>query len=474
MPRSLPRLRLSRLRLRKAFPIRELERVLEDGREVAAVIGLLGRRGVGDLLRLELVAPAQLQPVDPHLAGGVVDQPLHEVVALGPAGAAVGGHEARVGEHALGRDLDQRRAVDADHVLDRIERRRQRRHRAEIGAHVAGAGEPQREEAAVGVERELGDLLVVAAVAVGEEARRALVGPFDRPPEQARAVQHRDVFGIGLRLHAEGAADIAGEQAQLGRRNVEDFGELAAQAEHALASDMEGEALALRIVGGDRGARLHGVDDEAVVEELEPRHMGGVGEGLLHLLGVAEMIVERDVVGHVVEELRRAGLHRLARLGDRGEGLDVEHDRFRGLLRLDRGLGDHAGDGVADEADLVDRERRAERLLHRRAVAVLERRHAFEPAIAGGLQVGAGIDREHAGHRARGRSVDALEHAMGMARPHDRRIGLAGKAQVVGVAALAAHELGVLGARHRLPDAELLHRPCACIILNIHDFCAPK
>ena len=120
------------------------------------------------------------------------------------------------------------------------------------------------------------------------------------------------------------------------------------------------------------------------------------------------MIVERDVVGDVVEQLRRAGLDRLARPRDGGQRLDVEHDRFGRLLGLDRGLRDHAGDGVADETDLVDRERRPRRLLHRSAVAVLERRHAFEAAVAGRLQVGAGIDREHAGHCLRGGGVDPL------------------------------------------------------------------
>ena len=375
-----------------------------------------------------------------------------------------------VGEHALGRDLDQRRAVDADHVLHRIDGRRQRRHRAEIGAEIAGAGQAHREEVAVRVERELGDLLVVAAVAVGEKARRTLVGPFDRTPEQARRVQQADIFGIGLRLHAERAADIAGEDAHLVRRDVEDLGELAAQPEHALAADMEGEAFALGIVGGDGRARLHGVDHEAVVEELEPGHMGGLGEGRLHLLGVAVVVVERHVAGDVVEQLRRAGLDRLAGAGDGGQRLDVEHDGLGGFLGLDRGLGDHAGDGVADETDLVDGERRPRRLLHGGAVAVLERRHAFEAAIAGGLQVRPGIDGEHAGHLQRGGGIDALEHPVGMARPHDHRIGLAGKDQVIGIMPLAAHQLRVLGARHRLADAEFLQSPRAGIILNIHDF----
>ena len=72
-----------------------------------------------------------------------------------------------------------------------------------------------REELAVLVERELAGRLVVAAVIVGDEAARALVGPFHRAAELARRMQHADIFGKDRRLHAERAADIAGEHAHL-------------------------------------------------------------------------------------------------------------------------------------------------------------------------------------------------------------------------------------------------------------------
>ncbi len=56
-------------------------------------------------------------PVDAHLARGGFDKPFHVVVALGPAGAAIGAHRGGVGEQAFGRDLDQRRGIDADDVF---------------------------------------------------------------------------------------------------------------------------------------------------------------------------------------------------------------------------------------------------------------------------------------------------------------------------------------------------------------------
>ena len=222
MPRSLPRLLALALALVEALPVGDFERLLEDRREIAAVVGGAGGGLAGNFALADLVAAAQLDAVDAGLGRGVVDQPLHEIIALGPAGAAVGADEGRVGEHALGGHFHQRRAVEADDVAHDVERRRLRRHGAQEAAEIAVAGQPQRQEMSVGVERELGGLLVVAAVIVGHEARRALVGPFHRPAERARGVQDADIFRIDLRLHAERAADIAGEHVHLVGRHLHD------------------------------------------------------------------------------------------------------------------------------------------------------------------------------------------------------------------------------------------------------------
>ena len=135
--------------------------------------------------------------------------------------------------------------------------------------------------------------------------------------------------------------------------------------------------------------------------------MRGLGEGLGDLLGVAVVIIERDIARHVVEDQRRARLHRLARIDHRGQRLDVERHRFGGILGLRDGLRDHAGDRIADEAHLVAGERRPRRVADRRAVAVLERQVALEPAIAG--KIGGGQHREHARHGLGGRGVDRRE-----------------------------------------------------------------
>ena len=63
-----------------------------------------------------MVAPAQLDLIDAHLARRRRDQPLHEVVGLRPSGTAIGADRRGVGEGDLGLDLDQRRAIDRGEI----------------------------------------------------------------------------------------------------------------------------------------------------------------------------------------------------------------------------------------------------------------------------------------------------------------------------------------------------------------------
>ena len=92
------------------------------------------------------------------------------------------------------------------------------------------------EEAALLVQRQLGDDFHVAAVMVGDEALRALVGPFHGLVELAGGVEDADIFGEDRALHAEGAPDIAGEKAHLVVGHAHRLGEVVALAEHALAA----------------------------------------------------------------------------------------------------------------------------------------------------------------------------------------------------------------------------------------------
>jgi len=100
-PRSLPRARLFGLARREAVPVGDFQGLVEDRSELTRIVVHAGRRLVGHLRGRDVVAAAQLDAVDARLARGGVDQPLHVVVALGPAGAAIGADRRSVGKHHL-------------------------------------------------------------------------------------------------------------------------------------------------------------------------------------------------------------------------------------------------------------------------------------------------------------------------------------------------------------------------------------
>ena len=139
---------------------------------------------------------------------------------------------------------------------------------------------------------------MVAAVVIGEKTLRPRVGPFHRTPELARGVHRADVFREDRALHAERAADVARDEAQLAGLDVHHLGGGGARTQHALRRRMEGEASVL--ISGDAGARLHGVDDDAVVDEMQARDMRRARERRLDLRAVAILIVEHDVAGGFV------------------------------------------------------------------------------------------------------------------------------------------------------------------------------
>jgi len=371
-----------------------------------------------------------------------------------------------IGEHALRGNLDQRCAIDALHVLHDVDRRWHRRHRGKKGAHVAEVGDAHRQERAVGVERKLGGKLMIAAVTVRDKASRTFVSPFHRPAQCARCVQDANIFGKRRCLHPERAADVAGQDADLPGLDLENIRHVSAQAENTLRGDVQRKASAGLVVNGDRGARLHRIHNHAAVDELYPCDMRGSGERGRDLFAIAVVIVQCDVVRRFIIKKRGLGACGLLRSHHRGQGIDLDLDCLGGVFCLQQCLGDNKGDGIADETHFVGRQRRPRRLLHGRAVAVLERHDAFERAVTG--EIGAGIDPEHARHIARRRRVDAFDHAMGNAAADHHCVGFARELDVVGIAAPSPHQDRIFAARHRLPDPEFHHRKGLRIGLQIH------
>ena len=90
-------------------------------------------------------------------------------------------------------------------------------------------------------------------------------------------------------LHAKAAADIAGDDAELGFRDVQNAArQLGARAVRALGPDIEREATKAIVLFADAAARLHRGGGHAVEDELQAGDVVGPGKPGLNRAPVAE------------------------------------------------------------------------------------------------------------------------------------------------------------------------------------------
>ncbi len=280
MPRSLPRFAASSLALAEAGVVGGLLRHVEGAVVVADVVVQRDRRLVGKGVLGDEVAPADLRRVDLHLARRRLDEALDHVGRLRPAGAAIGVDRHGVGEDRRHLAVDRRRRVRAGEQR-RVEVCRDRRREGrEVGAHIGDGLHPQRQELAVLVDRQLGMGHVVAAVRVGDEALRAVRRPLDRACRPWRRPGDDGFLGVVVDLGAEAAAHVGRHHPQLVLGQMQHEG-AHQQPDHVrvLAGGVERVFAGAAIVLADRRARLHGVGDQAVVDDLELRHMRRLREG---------------------------------------------------------------------------------------------------------------------------------------------------------------------------------------------------
>ena len=448
---------LARLRAPLLEPraIGEGERHVHAPRELPAVVGEDEPGLERHRRRRDDVPAPELDRVDAELARGQVDHALDGIRRLGPPRAAIRTRRRRVREDAGGLHADGRRRVHAGEPAD-IVGARPRASRREIRADIEPDGHAQAEEPAVGVERQLGRRDVVAAVLVGDEGLAAVGRPSDGPPQPLRRPEHQRHLRVHAAAHAEAAADLARHHAHVALRHAQDVREDGAAAVRSLDARVQRVAGRAPVVLADGGAGLERRGRHAGDREVEPGHVGRRREGAIDGLAGAGLPDERDIVGRLVPDRRRARAPGIGRRGHRGQRLVLDVHQGRGVGRLLSRLRDHQDDGIADVADPPAGQRRTRRGERRRAAGPLAARVGGEIAEPVGGQIGLGPHREHTRRRLRRRGVDADDPRMRMGRAHDRGRRLPRQPHVIRVPAEALEEAHVLDAAHRLSDGVLL------------------
>ena len=438
---------------------RACERAFQDSREVAAIVGRSDRRGVGHRIAGDQVAAADLDRIEAGGGGRAVGQPLEDEARLGPPRAAIGVGRHRVGEDAGHLDIDRRRAVNAGEQR-RVDRARDRRAEGrEIGPQIGHGFDPEPEEPAVLVERELGPGAMVARLGVGDEGLAARADPPDGPAEAARRPADRDLFRIVLALVAEPAADIGGDHPDLAVGHAELGRHRPPHQMHRLGGVVERDRFGDRVVGRHRGARLKRGAGDAVVVDVDPdgargRFHRAVDRRLVAAAPDVADISRRLVVQHDF------GADGLARADHGGQRPVANPDQLGRVVGRGLRLRQHRRDRFADMPDPVPSERPARRLRHRRPVLGRDLPEARHRPDAVSRHVGAGEHRRDAGNGARRGGLDVRQLRVGVIRSDETAMERAGDDTIRHVLPHAGQKPPVLQAQNRRADARIgCHRP---------------
>ena len=275
---------------------------------------------------------------------------------------------------------------------------------------------------------------------------------MDRPLELARSMQHRDVFGIAPALHAEGAAEVFGDDAQFLGLDVHGACDLRPHAGKALRRTTQRELLGARVVARRGGARLKRSHHQTLVHQFDLHDMGGVLEGAVQrgqLLAVRvgrRGPVKTDIARRVGPELRRARLESIAHVCHRIECIVIDDNLLGGILCDGRAGSDHHRHRLANMHDAIAGQCRAMRRHRLLTPTARNRVRMRDRMIMRGFEVSSGENCGHALHRFRRRRVDANDPGEGMRRAHEIGRQRAVRLDVIAIAALPAQQRVILDA----------------------------
>ncbi len=441
----------------KVLPMRKREALVHHALELTAVVVVMGGRVIGQRRRLDEVAAAQFDPIDARHLGRAIDQPLDQIDRFRPTGAAIDRGRRGIGEDRLRAERDRLHVIDA---RDQHQREEQRRGdgRPPIGAQrLAGPG-AQRQDRPLGIEGELAVDHLVARLGIEDERLAAGRRPCHWPAEAARRPQHQHVIRIDVRFHAEAAADIGRDHANLRFWDVQHRGrKLAAQPVRVLRGAVERIAIAAEVPNG--AARLDRIGSDAIVLEPQRDDVLGLGEGGVGRRRVAERDGDGAVaVRAVVPDLRRARFERVLHADHRRQRLVVDDHALGGVARLCLGLRHHERDTVADAAHAIREQHRPHGAETLGAAPVFRHEMRRDAADSVRDRIGAGQHQQHAPRRPRRRDIDVPDRGMGVRRQHRDAVALPRQLHVADIGAAAGEKALVLHPPHGLADAESSHR----------------
>ncbi len=232
----------------------KLQRLVDDRREIAAVVGVDWRLEWHRRRRNKvfLAQPYRIHADNPRR---FFHHTLERVVGFRPSGAPIGPDRDGIAEVTGDRDVDLRDSIHARQAAGEVVRVNANARGADIGTLVAQMPHPQRQEFTVLVEREFYFRDGVARLRVCDKSLRARRLPLHGPAELSGGNQQCRIFGIDRSFHAERAADIVRDHAQLFVWHAHNRSALCAQRVGTLRTGVERVAVVRLVIdaGGPTG-----------------------------------------------------------------------------------------------------------------------------------------------------------------------------------------------------------------------------
>ena len=256
------------------------------------------------------------------------------------------------------------------------------------------------------------------------------------------------LFGVQIQLASEPAAHVGRDDPYLVLGMPGDEREQQPNEMRDLGGGVHGELVGAGVEVRHDAARLHGVGDEALVDDA----LGDADFGARRRrveIAAADFPLEGDVVGRVFVNLRRAVLDAGFHVDDGVEDVVIHGDQRRRVRRRLRAGGDDRRHRVADAADFVDRQRRMRHFLRVRHDPPAD--EAAEPL----RQIRAGEHRQDAVGRRRGGGVHADDVRVRVGAANERHVRHADHADVVHVGSSAGNQSWVFAAFYALADCRL-------------------
>ena len=431
----------------------ELHGQFQTAVELSRVVELSHRRLIRKLIGLDEIAAPQFGRihVEPH--GRFFHGPLDGVAGLGPPGAAVGVDRRGVGEHAFDPYVDIGRLVDTGQQR-RIEHRRYgqpegRKPSAQIGDRV----NPQAGKSRIGVQRQLHPGQMITRLRVAHKRFAAFGGPSHRDPQAARSPATHQLFGIVIDLRSESAADIRRHNSHLVLGHLE---RCATQQEpihmRVLAGGVKGQLAGRGIEVRQAGPWLHGVGNQAVVDQFQRHNMRrlleclvGVGLGVRSHRRRQPLPVETEIARRAFVNQRSALFQSRRGAGYRFQFVVVDIDHLRGVARLNAGFGNHHRHRIAHVTHPVGGQRGEGRLYGGRSVLAGYFPDHRQRSNIVGLKISARQYGADSRHLERLFGVNSANLGVRMRRAHEPGILLRAQVDVVYIAAAAGEEAAIFG-----------------------------